>query len=101
MPVPLGQRSLGDALAASEPLAGLLQRLAQSRARLSAVVPVLDRELADLVQAGPLDDTRWILLVPHSAAAAKLRHRLPDVEAALTAAGHPPRELKVKVARPR
>jgi hypothetical protein len=78
----------------------LLQRLAESRARLAACNAALPAELTGQVQAGPLDDAAWVLLVPHSAAAAKLKHALPDVAAALATAGFAPRELKVKVQRP-
>jgi hypothetical protein len=91
---------LPAAAAAASPLAGLLRRLEESRARLAACVGALPGELASQVQAGPLDETAWVLLVPHSAAAAKLKHALPEVATALAAAGFAPRELKVKVHRP-
>jgi hypothetical protein len=97
---PTGQQRLRDALAGESSLAGLLRRLEESRARLASAGCALPAELAALVQAGPLDDTAWVLLVPHNAAAAKLRHALPEVAAAVAAAGFAPREIKVKVMRP-
>ena len=42
----------------------------------------------------------WGLLVPHNAAAAKLRQLLPALMAALEAAGHPVPAIRVKVLRP-
>jgi hypothetical protein len=98
---PSGQKALREALAGEGTLAALLRRLEESRARLAAATAALPAELAPLVQPGPLDDAAWVLLVPHNAAAAKLRHALPEVAGALAAAGFAPRELKVKVRRPR
>ncbi len=93
-------RSLAAALGDSEALAGLLQRVQESRARLAAVAALLPPGLQADVRAGPLDDTAWVLLAGHAAAAAKLRQLLPAMEATLLEAGFAPRPLKVRV-RPR
>ncbi len=85
------------ALARHETLGALLQRVRDSQARLACVQPVLPPGLRDAVEAGPLDDTIWILLVRHAGAAAKLRQCVPQLEAALASAGHPPRTLRVKL----
>lgn len=92
--------ALGDALGRSEPLAGLLQRVRASEARLAAVRAVLPAPLAAAVRAGPLDDTHWVLLVPHAAAAAKLRQLAPALQQRLQDTGHPVRELRVRIAPP-
>jgi hypothetical protein len=49
------------------------------------------------VRPGPLDDDGWALLVPHGAAAAKLRQQLPALVEALEAAGWPQRTLRVRI----
>lgn len=85
------------ALARHETLPGLLQRVRDSRARLAAIQGVLAPGLASVVEAGPLDAQCWVLLVRHAPAAAKLRQLLPQIEAALQAAGYPTVALKVKV----
>ena len=93
---PLG-RGLGDALAGSEPLAGLLERMRQSHLRFETIAHLLPPALRDAVRAGPLDDTAWQLLAGNAAAAAKLRQMLPAVQASLKAAGWHGPEIKVKI----
>jgi hypothetical protein len=95
---PWATQAVGAALSRHETLASLLQRVRDSRARLACVQPVLPPGLRDAVEAGPLDETSWILLVKHAGAAAKLRQCVPQLEAALAAAGHAPRTLRVKLA---
>lgn len=94
-----GALPVRDAIRDSEPLARLAERLRESRARHRSVLAVLPPPLAALVQPGPIDDAVWTLLVPHGAAAAKLRQCLPLLEQRLLADGHAPRALKVKVLR--
>ncbi|MCK6432732.1 MAG: hypothetical protein HUU30_13835 [Burkholderiaceae bacterium] len=85
------------ALGSSEPLGRLAARLRESQARLDTVRPSLAPPLRELVRAGPLDDDGWALLVPHPAAAAKLRQQLPALVEALEAAGWPQRALRVRI----
>lgn len=97
---------MADALAKSEPLASLLERVRESQARLEAVRALLPPGLADQVQPGPLDETGWTLLVPGGGAAAKLRQCLPRLQEALRARGVAEAAIRVKVlmvhrARPR
>ena len=94
---------LSQALQASAPLAGLMDRVHQSRKRLAAVEDLLPPALRSSVRAGPLDDASWVLLVDNSAAAAKLRQMLPSLVARLLQAGWSGPELKVKIqaAQPR
>lgn len=87
------QRALDD----SAPLAVLLARVHEARARLQTLQGLLGPALSGAVRAGPLDDLQWVLLADSSAAAAKLRQMLPTLAQALSDAGHAPRELKVKV----
>jgi hypothetical protein len=88
---------LADALRRSEPLAGLMQRMRESQARLAALAPLLPPGLTDGIRAGPLDETAWVLLVAHSASAAKIRQMLPVLEAALSASGWSGPPIKIKV----
>ncbi len=90
-------RGLGDALAGSEPLAGLLERIRASRQRFDAIAPLLPPALRDSVRSGPLDDTAWLLLAGNAATAAKLRQMLPALQAALAAAGWQGPDIKVKI----
>ena len=91
---------LASALDRSEPLAGLMQRMRQSQARLAAIASLLPPGLQGGVRAGPLDDAAWVLLVANAAAAAKLRQMLPDLERALREQGWPGPVLKIKVLPP-
>jgi hypothetical protein len=88
------------ALDGSQPLALLLQRMAESRARFDAVRELLPPGLRDTVRAGPLDDKGWSLLAPHSAGAAKLRQMLPMIEDALRARGWEGTPVKIRVQAP-
>jgi Dna[CI] antecedent, DciA len=93
----LQDQTVAAALGRSEPLTGLLQRMRESRARLEALAPLFPPGLADGVRAGPLDDEAWVLLVPHAAAAAKLRQMLPALDATLRGQGWPGPPIKIKV----
>lgn len=95
-PVPPGQ-TLATALGRSAPLAGLMQRMRASQARLAAIVGLLPAGLQAEVRAGPLDDTAWLLLVGNAAAAAKLRQLLPNLQAALAAQGWAEPVIRIKV----
>lgn len=88
---------LAAALGQSEPLNSLLRRMHDSRARLDAVAGLLPESMRPGVRPGPLDDTAWVLLVGDSSAAAKLRHLMPSLEAALLAAGWPALPIRIKV----
>lgn len=98
MPLPaVHDQQLASALKRSETLGSLLQRVHESRARLQALAGLLPPALLGSVRAGPLDDTGWVLLVDHNAAAAKLRQMLPLLSDALTTAGWAERTIKIKV----
>lgn len=95
-PAPPAQ-ALATALGRSEPLTGLLQRVRESQARLAALAGILPPGLRGDVRAGPLDEQCWVLLVPHAAAAAKLRQLTPALETALREQGWPEPPIKIKV----
>ena len=85
------------ALERASPLSSLMQRLQRSQACLEAVKEVLPPALAAQLQAGPLDDEGWTLLVASSAASAKLRQSLPHLHEALAAKGLKVNAIRVKV----
>ncbi len=95
-PVP-NQVPLSAALSGSEQLSSLLARVRQSQARLADIAPLLPPSLQAAVQAGPLDDAGWALLVANSAAAAKLRQMLPQLRAQLLARGWPDVDIRLRV----
>lgn len=96
-PVTPDARRLRDALAASTPLAALLQRQRDSRARLACMQAVLPEALAPHVHPGPLDDESWTLLAANGAVAAKLRQLQPRIEQTLCSAGWPARALRIRI----
>ena len=94
-----GTWALGAALDQSQPLAQLLQRLQESRARFDALQAHLPEALRAAVRPGPLDAAGWTLMVSGGAAASKLRQLLPALEAALQASGFAPLPIRVRVRR--
>ena len=76
--------------------------LAESRARMDVITPLLPPALRTQVQPGvPALGQPWSLLVPNSAAATRLRQLLPTLLEALQRAGHDVPQLRVKVSAPR
>ena len=88
---------LATALGRSEPLSALLKRLRESQARFAVIRPLLPAALLGAVNAGPLDDTAWVLLAANASAAAKLRQMVPELQAALQAAGWTGPAIRIKV----
>jgi hypothetical protein len=99
---PLPSRTVGidQALAGSEPLALLTQRLQASRDRLAVIQPLLPPAMRAAVQAGPIDDQGWSILVSSHAVAAKLRHMVPALDARLLASGFNGPPVRVKLLNP-
>jgi hypothetical protein len=96
-----GTLPLRQALDASAPLAQLLVRVQASRERLAVVASSLPPDLLPLVQAGPLDDSGWTLLVVNASAAAKLKQLLPRLAEALQSQALGVAAIRVKVQTPR
>jgi hypothetical protein len=92
--------TLQQAVAQAPVLARLGELAAESNARLAVILPALPPALRPLIRCGAPDCEAWTLLVPHNAAAAKLRQLTPTLTAALAAAGHPVASIRIKVARP-
>ena len=88
---------LAQALARSEPLARLAQRVRDSNARFDAVRSCLPAALAPHVKPGPVDDTGWSLLAANASVAAKLRQLQPRLEAVLLERGWEVSAIRIKV----
>ena len=86
-----------QAIEQSVSLASLLQIHRQSAQYLLEVQALLPPGMREQVQAGPVDENGWCLLVKHNAAGAKLRQLLPALSAHLRAKGHPIHAIRVKV----
>ena len=89
--------AIEQAVAQAPGLQQLVERARQSAARLDAIRPLLPAGLREQVAAGPLDEGSWCLLVPHHAAAAKLRQMLPLLVQALQQAGEPVARIRVRI----
>ena len=91
--------SLQEAVDRAPTLSQLSRLAADSAARLELVRPLLPPGMRNAVRAGGLDELGWCLLVPHNAAAAKLRQLVPAMLAKLQAADRPVSGIRIKVVR--
>lgn len=94
VPLPL---ALSQAIDQSTPLESLARRLEHSRQRLEQVRGALPGPLAQALRPGPLDETRWTILAPNAAVAAKLRQLLPTLQQRLRDAGWPDLPIVVHI----
>lgn len=85
------------ALAASDPLSRLGERLRLSQRCLDSILPLLPAGLRSQVRAGPIDEQGWALLVPNGAVSAKLRHCLPALLQRLADQGLAVRDIRVRI----
>ena len=88
---------LQQAVDESPTLARLSQLARQSSARMALVRPIIPAPLRKLVQPGVPEPDLWCVLVPHAAAAAKLRQLMPRMIKALQEGGEPVQAIRIKV----
>ena len=88
---------LTEALRQSAPLADLRRRLRESTRRLEAIRPCIPPSLLAHIQAGPVDDEGWTLLVANAAVAAKLKQLRPRFEDTLRAEAFAAPSVRIKV----
>lgn len=88
---------LHQAAEESPALARLTDRVRASSARLAAIRPLLPAPLRTAVQAGPIDEGQWCLLVSSNAVAAKLRQFVPTLQMHLQAQGLAVSGIRIKV----
>jgi hypothetical protein len=81
----------------SPTFARLSELIRASSDRLQAIRGLLPAPLRASVQAGPIDEAGWCLLVSSNAVAAKLRQLLPALQAHLAQQGLPVTSIRIKV----
>jgi hypothetical protein len=90
-----------DAAEASPSLAHLARIGRESRTRLVAILPLIPEALRPALQAGPLDEKSWCLMVSGNAAAAKVRQIMPNLQAQLETKGLKVNAIRLKILLPR
>lgn len=88
---------MASAMGESAALAGLLARLRDSRSRYDAIRTILPEALRPHVQPGPIDPKGWTLLAANGSVASKLRHLVPEIEAALQTRGWESIPIRVRI----
>ena len=88
---------LQQAASESPTFARLVDRVQASSQRLTVIRPLLPAPLRASVQAGPIEDGHWCLLVSSNAVAAKLRQFVPSLQMHLEAKGLPVTGIRIKV----
>lgn len=88
---------LQEAAQQSPSLAALMGRVRESSERLLAIRSVLPAPLRSGIQAGPIEEGCWCLLVNSNAVAAKLRQLVPALQAHLNSKGLGVRSIRIKV----
>ena len=89
--------TMQQAMHGSPTLAQLMRMADETRACMAVIRPLLPASLRADVRAGPLQEGAWCLLVPHAAAAAKLRQLTPALLAALRTKGHDVQAIRFKI----
>ena len=89
--------TLQQAAEQSPTLASLAAQTRDTKERLKAVEELIPVDLRAAIQAGPVNDNDWCLLVRGNAAAAKLRQLLPMLQARLQTRGWTVTTIRIKV----
>jgi len=88
---------LHQAAQESPTFAHLSELIRASSDRLQAIQTLLPAPLRSSVQAGPLDEGSWCLLVSSNAVAAKLRQMVPALQTHLSHKGLAVTSIRIKV----
>lgn len=88
---------LQQAVQESPTFARLASRVRESSERLQAIQGLLPAPLRASVQAGPIEEGSWCLLVSSNAVAAKLRQLVPALQAHLNGKGLGVTAIRIKV----
>lgn len=89
--------SLLQATRESPVLAHLSDLAKESSARLSAISPLVSKQLLGAIHAGPIEGDTWCLLVNSNAVAAKLRQLTPELATHLRVLGFDVETIRLKV----
>lgn len=88
---------LQQAVQESPTFARLASRVRESSERLQAIRGLLPAPLRASIQAGPIEEGSWCLLVSSNAVAAKLRQCIPALQAHLNSQGLGVESIRIKV----
>jgi hypothetical protein len=88
---------LQQAAQESPTFARLASRVRESSERLQAIRGLLPAPLRASIQAGPIEEGSWCLLVSSNAVAAKLRQCIPALQAHLNSQGLGVESIRIKV----
>ena len=89
--------TLEQAAQSSPALSQLVSQARDANARMKAIDPLLPPGLRSNVQPGPIEGSTWNLIIKNSAAATKVRHLLPSLEAHLRSKGWNVTRIQLKV----
>lgn len=89
--------TLSQAAENAPSLARLAMLVKESNDRLKAIESLLPASLRSAIQAGPIDDGVWCLLVSSNAAAAKVRQLLPLIQSRLMGKGLKVTSIRLKI----
>ncbi len=81
----------------SPSLARLTSLVQESNDRLKAIESLIPEALRPAIQAGPIDEGVWCLLVSSNAAAAKIRQLLPLIQSRLVGKGWKVTSIRLKI----
>lgn len=94
------QFSLEQAASAAPTLAALREQIRESQWCLEQIQHLIPAALRRQVQAGPIHETEWCMLVSSAAASTKLRQLLPALQETLTHQGARISNIRIKVQAP-
>lgn len=89
--------SIEQAAQASPTLSSIVGQAREANARMKAIEVLLPPGLIHSVMAGPIEGDTWCLLIKNTAAASKIRHLLPSLEAHLRTKGWNVSRIRLKV----
>jgi hypothetical protein len=88
---------LSQAFRSSPELSRVADRIQLSQHMLSVVLPVVPPGLRAHLQAGPVDEASWCLLIRNPAVSSKLRQLVPALLARLRAEGYAMESIRIKI----
>lgn len=89
--------SFNQAVENSPSLARLASLVQESNDRLKAIESLIPEALRPSIQAGPIEDQTWCLLISSNAAAAKVRQLLPLLQTRLRDKGWKVTSIRLKI----
>ena len=89
--------TLEQAAQSSPSLSQLVSQAREANTRMKSIEPLLPPGLRNSVQPGPIEGDTWSLIIKNSAAATKVRHLIPSLEAHLRSKGWNVTRIQLKV----